>query len=103
MLRFSTTTLIALAIGVLPIAALAEKPTTDRQANEPVVVAVVEDALPRTAPPVARSESKAEARTERSAARGSSQSAAGFRFTSPYAVPQQTLPVNFPSIGGFGF
>lgn len=103
MLRFSTMALTALAIVALPLAALAENPTPS-EASEAVVLAAVEDALPtipaRSVAP--KPESVAAAETKRPA-HGSSQSMAGFRFSDAYAFPQQTLPVNFPSLPNFGF
>ncbi len=105
MLRFPTMTLAALAIFALPLAAVAENQTLPT-ASETIVLAAVEDAVPsvpaatKTLQPSQASVSSAE--TKR-AARGSSQSMAGFRFSDAYAFPQQTLPVNFPSLPAFGF
>lgn len=99
MLRFTTTTLAALAISALPLASVAE--TAIDQKPEAVVVAAVEDASPMPAPIVKR-EPKAEER-EKLVPRGSSQSEAGYRFTNPYAVPQQTLPLTFPALATFSF
>jgi hypothetical protein len=100
MLRFTTTTLAALAISTLPLASLAET-AVDQKDTEAVVVAAVEDAEPTPAP-VAKSEPKQE-RSERLVPHGSSQSEAGYRFTNPYAVPQQTLPLTFPALTTFSF
>ncbi len=103
MLRFPTMSLAALAIFALPLAGVAESqiPETD---SEAVILAAVEDAAPvapvRIAKP--RGEDEAATQTKRSA-RGSNQSMAGFRFSDAYAFPQQTLPVNFPSLPTFGF
>jgi hypothetical protein len=99
MLRFTTTTLAALAISAFPLASLAE--TAIDQAPEAVVVAAVEDADPVPAPRVP-SEPKAE-KSEKLVPRGSGQSEAGYRFTNPYAVPQQTLPLTFPALATFSF
>ena len=99
MLRFTTTTLAALAISAFPLASLAE--TAIDQKTEAVVVAAVEDAEPTPAP-VAKREPRRETR-EKLVPRGSSQSEAGYRFTNPYAVPQQTLPLTFPAIATFSF
>jgi hypothetical protein len=100
MLRFTTTTLAALAISVFPLASLAET-AIDQKETEAVVVAAVEDAEPLPAP-VAKGENRSES-SERLVAHGSSQSEAGYRFTNPYAVPQQTLPVTFPALAVFSF
>lgn len=99
MLRFTTMTLTALAISAFPLASLAE--TAIDKAPEAVVVAAVEDAQPTPAP-VAKSEPKSEKR-DQLVTRGSSQSDAGYRFTNPYAVPQQTLPLTFPALTTFSF
>lgn len=101
MLRFTTTTLAALAISLVPLASLAETRDAIDQKTEAVVVAAVEDAMPRPAP-VAKSEPKSE-KADRLVPRGSSQSEAGYRFTNPYAVPQQTLPLTFPALTTFSF
>jgi hypothetical protein len=100
MLRFTTTTLAALAISTFPLASLAET-AVDQKETEAVVVAAVEDAEPTPAP-VAKSEPKSE-RSDRLVPHGSSQSDAGYRFTNPYAVPQQTLPLTFPALTTFSF
>lgn len=100
MLRFTTTTLAALAISALPLAASAET-AVDQKAPEAVVVAVVEDAQPQPTPPVIQREARPE--SKRLVAHGSSQSEAGYRFTHPYAVPQQTLPLTFPALSTFSF
>lgn len=99
MLRFTTTTLAALAISAFPLVSLAE--TAVDQKTEAVVVAAVEDAEPTPAP-VAKSEPKSE-KADRLVPHGSSQSDAGYRFTNPYAVPQQTLPLTFPALTTFSF
>ena len=103
MSRFPTMTLAALAIFALPLAAVAENQNAPA-ASETVVLAAVEDALPAdTAPRLTpKPEREVVAATKRSA-HGSSQSMAGFRFSDAYAFPQQTLPVNFPSLPTFGF
>lgn len=100
MVRFSTTTLMALAISMLPLASLAETTAVD-QKDRSVVVAAVEDADPAPAP-VAKSERTSE-KQDRLVAHGSSQSEAGYRFTNPYGVPQQTLPMTFPALAVFSF
>jgi hypothetical protein len=100
MLRFTTTTLAALAISAFPLASLAE--TAVDQKPEAVVVAAVEDAEPVAAPRVP-SQREVTERDEKLVPHGSSQSAAGFRFTNPYSVPQQTLPLTFPALATFSF
>lgn len=102
MSRFPTMTLAALAIFALPLAAVAENQNPPA-ASETVVLAAVEDALPTvpTLKPTPKPESDV-TRTKRPA-HGSSQSMASFRFSDAYAFPQQTLPVNFPSLPNFGF
>jgi hypothetical protein len=100
MKRF-TTTLLALAIG-LPLSAAAAEPNVDQKTPEAVIVAAGEDAVVLPAAPAARTE-KREERERRLVPRGSSQSEGGFRFTNPYAFPQQTLPVQFPSFSTFSF
>ncbi len=103
MFRFPTMTLAALAIFALPLAGIAETQIPETS-SETVVLAAVEDAIPtarvRTVEP--RSEDEA-AKPANRTARGSSQSMAGFRFSDAYAFPQQTLPVNFPTLPTFGF
>ena len=97
-------TLAALAVLALPLAAVAENQNSPA-ASETVVLAAVEDALPTTVPAregIPTADKVVAAETKRPA-RGSSQSMAGFRFSDPYAYPQQTLPVNFPSLPSFGF
>jgi hypothetical protein len=101
MLRFTTTTLAALAISAFPLATLAET-AIDQKASEAVVVAVVEDAQPLPAAPVPTREVRSERQRSR-APHGSSESEAGYRFTNPYAVPQQTLPLTFPALATFSF
>lgn len=99
MLRFTTTTLAALAISALPLASVAE--TAIDQKSEAVIVAAVEDATAMPAP-IAKQEPERE-ESEKLVPRGSSQSEAGYRFTNPYAVPQQTLPLTFPALATFSF
>ncbi|MEB2345065.1 MAG: hypothetical protein OZ948_10000 [Deltaproteobacteria bacterium] len=102
MLRFTTTALAALAIGTFPLVSLAET-AVDQKETAAVVVAAVEDAEPVPAP-VAKGELRNESKaSDRLVAHGSSQSEAGYRFTNPYAVPQQTLPVTFPALAVFSF
>lgn len=100
MVRFTTTTLAALAISAFPLASLAE--TAVDQKPEAVVVAAVQDAEP-IPPRRVPSEPEATERTRTLTAHGSSESAADFRFTNPYAYPQQTLPLNFPALATFSF
>jgi len=100
MLRFTTATLAALAISAVPLASLAETTAID-QKTQSVVVASVEDAEPTPAP-AAKSEPKSE-KQERLVPHGSSQSEAGYRFTNPYGVPQQTLPLTFPALAVFSY
>ncbi|HEY8494622.1 MAG TPA: hypothetical protein VIN04_12060 [Myxococcota bacterium] len=101
MLRFPTTVLAALAISLLPLASFAEKAVDQKTQTKPVVVAAVDGSAAAPAPRAA-SEPKSE-KSERLVPHGSSQSEAGYRFTSPYAVPHQTLPVAFPSLTIFSF
>jgi hypothetical protein len=100
MLRFIPTTLAALAISAFPLASLAET-AIDQRKTEAVVVAAVEDADPMPAP-APRSEPE-RGKAKRLVPHGSSQSEAGYRFTNPYAVPQQTLPLTFPALAVFSF
>ena len=101
MLRFTTATALALALS-LPLSALAAEKAVDPKAPAAAVVAAATgDALPVPSPEKpAPSEQNA---PKRLVPRGSSESAAGFRFTAPYAVPPQTLPVAFPSLPVFHF
>jgi hypothetical protein len=104
MTRFPTTTLAALAIVALPFAAVAE--TAIDQVSEAVIVASVEDASTMPDPTIERAPAERAPKVERSETlvpRGSSQSEAGYRFTNPYAVPQQTLPLTFPALATFSF
>jgi hypothetical protein len=106
MVRIPSLALAALALLAVPLAALAERDGSPEVA-ETVVLAAFDDALPAAAParsadaPVERT--AASERTHRSAPQGSSQSAAAFRFSNPYAFPEQTLPLNFPTLPTFGF
>jgi hypothetical protein len=100
MLRFTTSVLAALAIS-LPLSALAAEPAVDQKAPEAVIVAASEDAVILPAPS-AKEEQPAK-RTLRRVAHGSSQSDAGFRFTNPYSVPPQSLPMQLPNFGNLGF
>jgi hypothetical protein len=100
MLRFTTTILMALAIG-FPFAALAETPI-DPKAPEAVVVGAAEEDAVVLPAPAPRTETKTR-KSSRFTAHGSSQSDAGYRFTNPYAVPQQTLPLTFPALTTFSF
>jgi len=99
MLRF--TTAMALAIA-LPLSGLAAEKTVDPKAPAATVVAAsTGDALPvPAAEPAAPSQQPA---PKRLVPRGSSDSAAGYRFTTPYAVPPQTLPFAFPTIPSVHF
>jgi len=103
MLRFTTATALILAI-VLPLSALAAEKAVDPKAPVPaaaVVAAATGDALPVPAPDkAAPSEQSA---PKRLVPRGSSQSAAGYRFTTPYSVPPQTLPFALPTIPAVHF
>jgi hypothetical protein len=104
MLRFTTATVLALAIS-FPLSALAAERAVDQKAPQAAVVA----AAPQDAVMIPANAAKAEApaSTEKAPKRlvphGSSQSAASYRFTSPYAVPPQTLPLAFPSLSVFNF
>jgi hypothetical protein len=106
MLRFTTTALAALVIS-FPLSAFAAGTAVDQKAPEAAVVAAAsEDAVVLPAPRVEPAQDVAPARSERPGrltAHGSSQSAADYRFTSPYAFPQQTLPITFPSLAVFNF
>jgi len=104
MLRFTTATALALAIS-LPLSTLAAETAIDSKA--PPQAAVVAAAASGDALPVANNERKAEP-SEQSAPKrlvphGSSQSSGGYRFTTPYAAPPQTLPVGIPSLSAFHF
>ena len=97
MTRLFTATLLILTLA-LPFSATAE--TAIEKAPEGAVARASIDALPL---PIA-APTKAEDRTgERTTPRGSSQSAAGYRFTSPYAFPLQTLPIYFPTLTPINF
>lgn len=98
--------LLALVLAVsLPLAASAE-PDLEK-APEGAVVRASVDAVPMpvASPEQPRSEDRAGESGVRSngSPRGSSQSAAGFRFTNPYAFPQQTLPIHFPTLAPVNF
>jgi hypothetical protein len=100
MLRI-TAFFVALALA-FPFVSLAEEKPLDPKAPEAVVVAAAEEdalVLPAPAP---RTEVKTR-KSSRFTAHGSSQSDAGYRFTNPYAVPQQTLPLTFPALTTFSF
>lgn len=105
MVRIPSLALAALALIAVPLGALAERDGSPEVA-ETVVLAAVDDALP-TAPARSANASVERTvgaeRTRRSAPQGSSQSTAAFRFSNPYAFPEQTLPLNFPTLPTFGF
>jgi hypothetical protein len=106
MLRMISTAILGFALA-LPIGAAAAGPLTPSQSEAKAVnakapeatLAANEDAVVLPPPVVERVERP----VKHSARRGSNQSAAGFRFTNPYAFPVQTLPVQMPSITTFNF
>jgi len=104
MLRFSTATLLALAIS-FPLSALAGERAIDQKAPEAAVVAAApQDAVIMPAPSAkAETPANPEQAPKRLVKHGSSQSEAGYRFTSPYSVPPQTLPIAIPSLASFHF
>lgn len=104
MLRISTLTFAVLAISAVPLAAFAET-AGDGTTTEAVLLAVVEDALPVAPPRIAspQVETKLDDKSNRIAPHGSSQSSGAFRFSNPYAFPQQTLPVSLSPLPTFGF
>ena len=59
--------------------------------------------LAAAAAEVPSSERIEKAAPPRNARRGSSQSAADFRFSNPYAFSAQMLPVALPNVGTFSF
>ena len=104
MLRFSTTILMALAIS-FPLSAFAGERAIDQKAPQAAVVAAApQDAVIMPAPSAkAETSANTEQAPKRIVKHGSSQSAAGYRFTTPYSVPPQTLPVAIPSLTSFHF
>jgi len=104
MLRFTTATVLALAIS-FPISALAAEKAIDQKTPQAAIVAAApEDAVVLPAPSAREKAGSAEqSAPKRLVPHGSSQSAAGYRFTTPYAVPPQTLPVGLPSLSVFHF
>ncbi len=98
MTRLFTATLLVLSLA-LPFSASAE-PAIEK-APEGAVARASVDALPLPLAVPTRVQDKETPR--RIVPRGSSQSAAGFRFSSPYAFPQQTLPIHLPSFGSLNF
>lgn len=102
MLRFTTAIVLALATGFPLSAFAAEKAVDQKMPQAAVVAAAAEDAVVLPAPKATEKTSDQSA-PKRLAPHGSSQSAGGYRFTSPYAVPPQTLPVGLPSLSVFHF
>lgn len=102
MLRITSTAILGLALA-LPLSARAESPV-DQKTPEVSIVAANEDAviLP-AARSIDRSEQSEATAPKHNARRGSSQSAAEYRFTNPYAFPLQTLPVAIPTVTTFSF
>ena len=102
MLRFTTATALALAIS-LPLSALAAEKAVDPKApsQAAVVAAATGDVLP--VPDTEKTEPSGQSAPKRLAPHGSSQSSAGYRFTTPYSVPPQTLPLGIPSLSVFHF
>lgn len=102
MLRSITTALAALAIS-FPLSALAAGTVIDQKTPEVAVVAASEDAVILPAGPAPEPTRERSPKARHRAPHGSSQSEAGYRFTNPYSVPQQTLPLTFPAIATFSF
>lgn len=101
MLRITSTAILGIALA-LPLSAFAESPV-DPKAPEASIVAASEDAVPMPAAPVQKTERIETEAPKRDARRGSSQSAADFRFSNPYAFSAQMLPVALPNVGTFSF
>lgn len=102
MFRITSTAILGLALA-LPLSAFAGSPV-DEKTPEVSIVAANEDAvvLP-AAPSIGRTERSENKAPKHNARRGSNQSSAEFRFTSPYAFPLQTLPMVVPTITTFSF
>ena len=104
MLRITSTAILGIALA-LPLSAFAESPV-DPKAPEASIVAASEDAVPMPAArvqTVQKTERIEKAAPPRNARRGSSQSAADFRFSNPYAFSAQMLPLAVPNVGTFSF
>jgi hypothetical protein len=103
MLRFTTVTALALALGLSLPALAAEKAIEGKAPQAAVVAAATEDAVPLPLPATQATDQDGQTATKRVVPHGSSQSAGGYRFTTPYAVPPQTLPMGIPSLSVFHF
>ena len=101
MLRITSTAILSFALA-LPLSAFAESPI-DLNAPEATIVAASEDAMVLPAAPIEKTERSENKAPKHNARRGSSQSAADFRFTNPYAFPLQTLPIAVPNLTTFSF
>ena len=104
MLRFTTATALALAIS-LPLSALASEKAIDSKAPQQaaVVAAATGDVIPVPNPERQPEPSAAQTAPKKLTPHGSSQSSGGYRFTTPYALPPQALPVAIPSFSAFHF
>lgn len=101
MLRITSTAILGLALA-LPLSAFAESPI-DPKAPDATIVAASEDAMVMPAASVEKTERSEIRAPKHNARRGSSQSAADFRFTNPYAFPLQTLPIAVPNLTALSF
>jgi hypothetical protein len=101
MMRFTSMAVLGLALA-LPLSASAASPV-DQKAPEATIVAANEDAVVLPAPSAEKTERSETQVRKHNARRGSSQSAAEFRFTNPYAFPLQTLPMVLPNVSTFSF
>jgi hypothetical protein len=99
MTRFATVALILASLS-LPAAGFAEG-NLEKAPKAAIAAAAAEDAiaLPAVSPTATEREARERKVSNRMTPRGSSQSAADFRFTTPYAYPPQTLPLAIPSLG----
>ena len=87
----------------LPLSAFAGTPVDQKAPEATVVAAANEDAVVLPVPVEKSQRSEAPVVKHRGGPRGSSQSAAEFRFTNPYAFPLQTLPMVLPNVTTFSF
>ena len=101
MLRITSTAILGFALA-LPLSAFAESPI-DPKAPEATIVAANEDAMVLPAASIEKTERSETKAPQHNARRGSSQSAADFRFTNPYAFPLQTLQIAVPNLTTFSF
>lgn len=105
MFRFVTVMLLALALSI-PVVAAAEE-ASEQETQIAAVSAAQEVQLDASPSGVTNelaegAESRPKA-TRKLVPRGSNQSAAGYRFETPYAFPEQSLPILFPQISTFSF